>query len=129
MRMFAVPKEKVGLAGFSMGGFGVINTYFYQPDLYDNLMVFSGSFNLKPYIAQPDWSTDEALQQLATTNLIMFHGEADLNMPYEKQKPIHEKLKKMNPNTEIVIAEGVGHEVAPDWEKKAVMYLDRISQT
>ena len=129
MKMFSVPKEKVVLAGFSMGGFGVINTYFYKPDLYRNLMVFSGAFDLKPYVAQPDWSTDDALRKLTTTNLIIFHGDADLNMPYEQQKSIHEKLKKMNPNVEIVIAEGAGHEVAPEWEKKAMEYLDKISET
>jgi predicted esterase len=129
MKMFSVPKEKVVLAGFSMGGFGVVNTYFYRPDLYRNLMVLSGAFDLKPFVAQPDWSTDEALRKLATTNLIIFHGDADLNMPYEQQKSIHEKLKKLNPNVEIVIAEGVGHEVAPEWEKKAMEYLDRISET
>lgn len=129
MKMFSVPKEKVVLAGFSMGGFGVISTYFYKPNLYRNLMVFSGSFDLKPYVAQPNWSTDEALQRLATTNLIIFHGDADLNMPYEKQKSIHEKLKKMNPNVEIVIAKGAGHEVAPEWDKKAMKYLDKISRT
>jgi predicted esterase len=129
MEMFSVPKEKVVLAGFSMGGFGVINTYFYKPDLYRNLMVFSGAFDLKPYVAQPDWSTNEALQKLATTNLIIFHGDADLNMPYEQQKPIHEKLEKMNPNVEIVIAKGAGHEVPPEWGKKAIEYLGKISET
>lgn len=127
MKMLSVPKEKVVLAGFSMGGFGVVNTYFYKPDLYRNLMVLSGAFDLKPFLAQPDWSTDEALRKLATTNLIVFHGDADLNMPYEKQKSIHERLRKMNPNVEIVIAEGVGHEFAPEWEKKAMEYLDKIS--
>lgn len=128
MKMFSVPKEKVVLAGFSMGGFGVFNTYFYKPDLYRNLMVFSGAFDLKPYVAQPDWSTDEALRKLATTNLIIFHGNADLNMPYEKQKPIHEKLRRMNPNVEIMIAEGAGHEGALEWKKKAMEYLDKISE-
>jgi predicted esterase len=128
MKMFSIPKEKVVLAGFSMGGFGVVNTYFYKPDLFRNLMVFSGAFDLKPYVAQPDWSTDEALRKLATTHLIIFHGDADLNMPYEQQKSIHEKLKKMNSNVEIVIAEGAGHEVAPEWEKKVMEYLDRISE-
>jgi predicted esterase len=128
MKMFSVPKEKVVLVGFSMGGFGVINTYFYKPDLYRNLMVFSGSFDLKPYVAQPDWSTDDALRKLAATNLIIFHGEGDLNMPYEKQKSIHEKLKKMSPNVEIVIAKRAGHEVAPEWEKKALEYLDKVSK-
>jgi predicted esterase len=112
-----------------MGGFGVVNTYFYKPDLYRNLMVFSGAFDLKPFVAQPDWSTDEALQKLATTNLIIFHGDADLNMPYKQQKFIHQKLKKLNPKVEIVIAEGAGHEVAPEWEKKAMEYLDKISET
>ncbi len=128
MVMFSVPKKKVVLAGFSMGGFGVLNTYFHRPDLYSNLMVFSGSFDLKPFVAQPDWSTDAALQKLAATNLIIFHGETDLNVPYEKQKPIHEKLRKLNPHLEIVVTEGVGHEVASEWENKAVMYLNRISK-
>jgi predicted esterase len=129
MKMFSVPIEKIVLAGFSMGGFGVVNTYFYKPDLYRNLMVFSGAFDLKPFVAQPDWSTDDALRKLATTNLIIFHGDADLNMPYEQQKSIHEKLEKMNPNVEIVIAKGAGHEVAPEWERKAMEYLDKISET
>ncbi|MDH5634949.1 MAG: prolyl oligopeptidase family serine peptidase, partial [Candidatus Bathyarchaeota archaeon] len=126
MKMFSIPKEKTVLAGFSMGGFGVLNTYFHKPDLYENLMVISGCFDLKPFIAEPDWSTDEALQKLATTNLIIFHGGADLNMPYEQQKPIHEKLKRLNPHIEIVIAKGVGHQDASEWEEKIVEYLSKV---
>lgn len=48
-------------------------------------------------------------------------------MPYDKQKPILDKLRNLNPHLEIVVTEGVGHEIAPEWERKAVMYLDKIA--
>jgi predicted esterase len=126
MKMFSIPKEKVVLAGFSMGGFGVINTYFFRPNLYRNLMVISGKFKL--YAPGPDWSTDAALKKLATTNLIIFHGDADLNVPYKEQKPIHNRLKQLNPNVEIVIAKGVGHQEAPEWKEKIVEYLNKVTE-
>jgi predicted esterase len=125
MKLFSIPKEKVVLAGFSMGGFGVINTYFFRPDLYRNLMVTCGAF--KSFVDGPDWSTDAALQKLATTNLIIFHGDADLNVPYREQKPIHERLKQLNPNVEIVIAKGVGHQEAPEWREKITEYLKKVA--
>ena len=125
MKIFSIPKEKVVLGGFSMGGFGVIHTYLSEPDLYRNLMVISGSF--KPPASEPDWSTDAALQKLATANLIIFHGDADLNVPYKEQKPIHEKLKKLNPEIEMVIAEGVGHQEAPEWKEKIIDFLSKVA--
>jgi predicted esterase len=125
MKLFSIPKEKVVLAGFSMGGFGVINTYFFRPDLYRNLMVICGAF--KSFADGPGWSTDAALPKLATTNLIIFHGDADLNVPYREQKPIHERLKQLNPNVEIVIAKGVGHQEAPEWKEKIVEYLSKVT--
>jgi len=126
MKVFSIPKERVVLSGFSMGGFGVLNTYFHKPDLFRNLVVVSGGFHLKPFLNEPDWSTDEALGKLATTNLIIFHGDSDLNMPYEQQKAIHAKLKHLNPKIQILIGKGIGHQEAPDWEEKMAEYLTRI---
>lgn len=67
------------------------------------------------------------LQKLATANLIIFHGDADRNMSYEQQKPIYDKLKRLNPNIEIVIAKGAGHQFASEWEEKIVEYLSKVA--
>lgn len=58
------------------------------------------------------------MQKLATANLIIFHGDADRNMSYEQQKPIHDKLKRLNPNIEIVIAKGAGHQSHQSGKRK-----------
>jgi predicted esterase len=104
---------------------GGLSILWLLEDLTMSARVISGGFKL--YAHGPDWSTDAALQKLATTNLIIFHGYADLNVSYREQKPIHERLKQLNPNVEIVIAKGVGHQEAPEWKEKIVEYLSKVT--
>jgi predicted esterase len=129
IEMFSVPKKKVVLVGFSMGGFGVLNTFFHRPDLYRNLVLLSGS--MKAYEEMEvvkDFTTEESLRQLAKTNLIIFHGSEDLNVRYKELKPVHERLKELNPDIEIHVAEGVGHRQPPEWQEKMIEIFERIDR-
>ena len=127
LEIFSIPQEKVVLVGFSMGGFGVLNTFFHRPDFFRNLVLISGS--MKAYEEMEvvkDFTTEESLRELAKTNLIIFHGAEDLNVNYAELKPVHDQLLKLNPEIEIHIAEGVGHQQSPDWEEKMMQFFERI---
>ena len=130
MEMFSIPKEKVILSGFSMGGFGVLNTFFKRPDLYRNLMIISGDFRAYQEMeVVKEYTDDASLKELAKTNLIIFHGADDVNVRYTELKAVHEKLLELNPNIEIHIAEGFGHQMPPDWEDKMMKFFERVTKS
>jgi len=113
-----------------MGSLGVLGSFFKRPNLYRNLMIVSGSMQIhdeRKLIV--DYTTDESLEKLAQTNLAIFHGADDLNVIYADLKPVHERLLELNPDIEIHIAEGFGHQQPPDWFKKMVKFFKRVGQT
>ncbi|MFW9810248.1 MAG: prolyl oligopeptidase family serine peptidase [Candidatus Thorarchaeota archaeon] len=130
MKLFSIPQEKVVISGFSMGGFGVLKAFHKRPDLYRNLMIISGS--MKAYnrseVVQ-DLATEDSLKKIAQTNLIIFHGADDLNVSYSELKPVHDRLLELNPEIEIHIAEGFGHQQPPDWEKKMMRFFELIDRS
>ena len=127
--MFSIPRQKIVLSGFSMGGFGALNTFFHRPDLYRNLILVSGA--MKAYDEMKiikDFTTPECLAELAKTNLAIFHGAEDLNVSYADLKPVHDRLMELNPELEIHVTEGVGHQQPPEWEERILKLLQEISK-
>ena len=127
MKVFSIPKEKIVLGGFSMGGLGVLGCFFKQPDLYHNLMMISAG--MKAYDERnvvKDYTTEEYLEKLATTNVVIFHGADDRNVSYADLKPVHDRLLKLNPDIEIHVAEGFGHQQPPEWEEIMMKFFKRV---
>ena len=134
IEVFSIPHEKTVLGGFSMGGTGVLGAYLKRPDLYQNLMIISGDMKAREMRENAievvkDYTTEESLKQLAKANLIIFHGADDVNVNYQELKPIHERLLELNPDIEIHIAEGFGHQMTPDWEEKMMKFLERVNKS
>jgi len=134
MEVFSIPKEKIVLGGFSMGGTGVLGAYFKRPDLYPNLMIISGEMKAREFRENriellKDYTTEDCLKQLARANLIIFHGADDVNVNYEELKPVHKRLRELNPDIEIHIAEGFGHQQPPDWEEKMIKFFERVNKS
>ena len=129
MEVFSIPQEKIVLAGFSMGGTGVLGAYFKRPDLYHNLMIMSGDMKARDNTeVLKDYTTEDWLKKLAQANLIIFHGADDINVNYTELKPVHERLLELNPRIEIHIAEGFGHQLSPDWEDKMMSFFERVDK-
>ncbi|MFW9958896.1 MAG: hypothetical protein ACFFCT_12570 [Candidatus Odinarchaeota archaeon] len=125
IELFSIPREKVVLGGFSMGGLGVIGTYLKRPDLYQNLMIISGDMKARDSLEVViDYTTEDTLKRLAQANLLIFHGADDINVNFADLIPVHKRLLELNPDIEIHIAEGVGHQQPPDWEEKMMMFFD-----
>jgi predicted esterase len=130
MELFSIPQEKIVLGGFSMGGTGVLGAYLKRPDLFQNLMIISGDMKARDNMEiAKDYTTEDSLKQLAQANLIIFHGADDINVNYAELKPVHERLLELNPDIEIHIAEGFGHQMLPDWEEKMMRFIERVNKT
>jgi predicted esterase len=129
MELFSISKENTVLGGFSMGGLGVLGAFFEKPDLFHNLMMISAG--MKAYDEMKvvkDYTEEDFLKKLARTNLIIFHGADDQNVSYVDLKPVYERLLELNPEIEIHIAEGFGHQQPPEWEESMMKFFKRVGR-
>jgi predicted esterase len=130
MEVFSIPQERIVLGGFSMGGTGVLGAYLKRPDLFQNLMMISGDMEARDNNEiVKDYTTEDSLKQLAQANLVIFHGADDINVNYAELRPVHERLLELNPDIEIHIAEGFGHQMSPDWEEKMMRFFERVNKS
>ena len=129
MDLFAIPKEKIILGGFSMGGLGVLGSFFKRPDLYHNLMLISAAMKIHEGAKLvKDYTAEDFLQKLAQANLVIFHGADDRNVSYADLKQVHERLLELNPDIAIHVAEGVGHQLSPEWGEKIMKFINNVGQ-
>lgn len=75
-----------------------------------------------------DFTTPKYLEELAKANLVIFHGADDLNVGYADIKPVHDRLLELNPDIKLHIAEGVGHQLLPEWREEILRFLEEVSK-
>ncbi|MFW6040658.1 MAG: prolyl oligopeptidase family serine peptidase [Thermoplasmatota archaeon] len=132
MKLFPIDKDIVILAGFSMGGYGVLRNYDYYKDLYRGLVIISGiySFNedykeLSGNIEIPDYS--KRVNAFRDIPIIIFHGKEDRNCPFEKMKSFVDKVKIVNDNVEFFTDENRGHSrLTEDWLVKLNNWINNL---
>lgn len=135
------------LTGFSMGGYGVLRAYDYCPRLFDALAVISGHPNLanqwaaavreaaldNPALAwaleqHPNYCEAESLQRFAGVPIIVFHGREDRNCAYSAVEPFLQKLRELNPHSEIQVSDGIGHSgLTEDWYQQLLHWLKTLN--
>lgn len=121
-QQYAIDPARVVLAGFSMGGYGVLRTQFEHPGRFRALVVVSGH----PAIAsrfgfgddQPDFLDPARLKSFRGLPVFVTHGQADRNCPYELATQLVQALRGAGAVVEFASDPVRGHE-APSTETLA----------
>ncbi|MFW6305652.1 MAG: alpha/beta hydrolase family protein, partial [Candidatus Saliniplasma sp.] len=130
-QLLPVDENKVILAGFSMGGYGVLRNFDYHGDLYKGLVIISGMYSFgkefKEFIGDfkiPDYS--ERIETFQDIPMIFFHGKEDKNCHYDKMESFIEKLATVNDEIEFHAAENLGHSgLTEEWFKKLSDWIEQ----
>lgn len=93
---YPIDKNRIQLTGVSMGGFGTWHLAMAYPDMFASIVPVCGG-------GMP-WNAG-----VLTVPIRIFHGDADTVVNVRESIDMYEALKKTNPNVEISILPGVGH--------------------
>lgn len=93
---YPIDKNRIQLTGVSMGGFGTWHLAMAYPDMFASIVPVCGG-------GMP-WNAG-----VLTMPIRIFHGDADTVVNVRESIDMYEALKKTNPNVEISILPGVGH--------------------
>lgn len=76
---YSVDRDRIVVAGFSMGGWGALLTYWSNPDSYLGLASFSGVPNVPGLEAPevPDFRREESLGRFKGADVFVSHGARD----------------------------------------------------
>ena len=107
-------RERVVLAGFSMGGYGVYRKFLDAPGRYRALAVFSGHPDLANRWAgtkdHPNVLDPAVAARFRGLRLFVFHGAKDRNTPFELTEQAVAALRAAGAEVELAVEEGAGHE-------------------
>lgn len=106
--------QRVVLAGFSMGGYGVYRKFLDAPGRYRALAVFSGHPDLANRWTgskeHPNVLDPAVAARFRGVRLFVFHGGKDRNTPFELTEQAVASLRAGGAEVELVVEEGAGHE-------------------
>ncbi|MCP4653926.1 MAG: prolyl oligopeptidase family serine peptidase [bacterium] len=116
---YPIDEERIVLAGFSMGGYGVYRTFFETPEKFKGLAVFSGEPRV-PRVRyaiegeHPNFLEEGNLHAFRDVPVFIFHGRDDRNCPFELTEELVEKLEAAGARVEFHVEEGAGHGGPPE---------------
>jgi predicted esterase len=122
MTNYPIDPNRIVLAGFSMGGYGVYRTFYEDPSRYRALAVFSGHPTLGREMVgddQPSFLEDKYLEKFRGMRIFVFHGGKDRNAPIELTQELVGKLKALGADVEFHYVPDKGHEAPPPEVKAA----------
>lgn len=106
--------QRVVLAGFSMGGYGVYRKFLDAPGRFRALAVFSGHPDLANRWTgskeHPNVLDPAVAARFEGVRLFVFHGGKDRNTPFELTEQAVAALRAAGAEVELVVEEGAGHE-------------------
>jgi predicted esterase len=122
---FPIDKDKILLAGFSMGGYGVYRTFYENPDTYRAIAVFSGMPKIRFGAPEGkdliDFNDEKHLKLFQGVPVFVFHGKRDRNVPFADTDTFIAKLERAGAQVEFHTEEDTGHE-SPNEETVAAFH-------
>jgi len=112
IKNFNVDEKRILLSGFSMGGYGVYRTFYQNPELFSALAIISGHPDLaRKWIGldEINFLDSEKLKAFYKTPMFIYHGEKDMNCPYELTLEFVERVMEHNNNLVFFSDPQAGH--------------------
>ena len=81
-RVLPVDRERIVLAGFSMGGYGVYHTYAENRDAFRGIAPLSGTPTAFWEPQAPDYASDVHRDVFLDVPMFIYHGTGDFNVPF-----------------------------------------------
>jgi predicted peptidase len=106
---YRIDPERIYLTGMSLGGRGAL----YLASKYPTR--FAAVAALAPYLPSTAWA-----KGLATTPVLIFHGDADAIAPVGDSRELAAAVRQANGEVELVILPGKGHDITEIYEKNDV---------
>ncbi|MBD3225579.1 MAG: prolyl oligopeptidase family serine peptidase, partial [Caldithrix sp.] len=120
---YSIDTNRVLLAGFSMGGYGVYRTYYEQGKHFRAAAVFSGHPDLANRWSgknnHPDFRQSAYLKPFQSLPMFIFHGQKDRNTPFELTQTLIDQLIKTGARVTWIIEEETGHSLPEEanWQR------------
>jgi predicted esterase len=129
---FSGDKNKIVIAGFSMGGYGALRTFYQHPELYKGVAVFAGHPDLANEwlgAGHPNFLEDQFLVSFSKTPVFVYHGKKDGALPVSVAEELIQKLKSNGIPVIGRIIEDKTHEY-PDAETNKIYFewLTKITE-
>lgn len=112
IKNFNVDEKRIILSGFSMGGYGVYRTFYQNPELFSALAIISGHPDLaRKWIGldEINFLDSEKLKAFYKIPMFIYHGEKDMNCPYELTLKFVERVMEHNNNLVFFSDPQAGH--------------------
>ncbi len=126
---YPVDASNIILSGFSMGGYGVLRTFYENPKRYKALAIFSGH----PYLASqwlggehPNFLVKKYLKPFKNVPIFISHGKNDRNLPYELYLELVKSLKSSGAKVLSFVDEEGGHNITPKMYTEYFKWLRKI---
>lgn len=111
---YPIDTNRIVLAGFSMGGYGVYRTFYEMPERFRALAVFSGIPDLADKWLErgehPNFFHPKYLEPFENVEMFIFHGRQDRNAPYEDTERLVSLLREHGAEVRFVVEEDKGHQ-------------------
>jgi len=126
---YPVDPGRIVLAGFSMGGYGVLRTFYEAPSRFRALAVFSGHPSLPARWGlegqHPDFLEARYLKPFRGKSLFVSHGRKDQNLPFDAAERMVRALEAAGAVVQFV-SDDIGHESSPQIRKAFLHWLETI---
>jgi predicted peptidase len=95
-------QEKIYVIGYSMGGLPTLNFATTYPEMVSKIAL------LAPTTYSAEWNA-ERVNKVSDIDIQIWHGTADVNVPYSLSTTFVNKLKSLGRDIPLVTIEGIGH--------------------
>ncbi len=131
LRWFPCDPRRIILTGFSMGGYGVLRTFYEHPERYRALAIFAGGPDLGNRFARvhhpPDFTNPELLARFREVPVFVYHGARDMNVPFASTELLVQRLREAGAEVEFAVDPGKGHESpSPPIIARYHRWLDKV---
>jgi len=128
---YPIDTNRIILAGFSMGGYGVYRTFFEMPHRFRALAVFSGIPDLADKWLEkgvhPNFLVPRYLAPFDGIDLFVFHGRQDRNAPFEDTDRLIRLLEMHGANVDFRVEDDKGHQFpGPEITRDYYNWLTRV---
>ncbi|RPJ64454.1 MAG: hypothetical protein EHM23_00470, partial [Acidobacteria bacterium] len=128
---YPVDTSRIVLAGFSMGGYGVLRTFYEAPSRFHSLAVFSGHPSLPARWGlegqHPDFLDERYLKPFKGKSLFISHGRKDQNLPFDAAERMVRALEAAGAVVQFV-PDDTGHETSTQTRKAFFHWLRGVER-